>query len=434
MRKEFIETGYGNCCEPCSEGLPCSFVPTAYRRPPLEHDENMSGLWRDFKDAVSDVARVVKKVVVSPAEEFVSKTARLVKTGVIQKIDSIEDLRYIASKGLIPQSYVMELVAKVPVLDKLTGKFDRLSGNTYSDMKISLNIPGKAVRGERITPYELAVAIQTGVKVGVIAASGGSAASIIGVVSGQLKRGSLGETEKGRKLLGIAEIAGYAAAAGQSIGNIAADQAEKKAISEVEKAALSKTNLGKSYLGRTLVQVGGNVYTDGESGITNFATDYAKSQAVEKLPNGRYLVKYGPYVYRGITDDDFFTKYPTVDDMIAKAQLETAREIKKIQQKGINKVEEFPQELRSKIEAAVTAEVMRKVAEAEGLLLRKLLGQGKTPEQIKDEIIRRQRSPIWQRYLKNKKAIDTGLMVLAGGGTMALVAASLKKQKQKRRA
>jgi hypothetical protein len=380
----------------------------------------ISDAWEGVKDAVSDAARAVKKVVISPTDQFISKLSRSVKTGVIHKIDSMAELRDFASKFITPQTYMLELYFQIPGFEKV----DEFSGGTFSDARITLNIPGKVVRGEKITPYEMAVAIQTGIKLGAVAASGGSAGAIIGVVAGQLKKGTLGESEEGMKILTVAEIAGYAAAAGQSIGDIAADQAEKKAISYAEKQALEKTELGKSYLGQTLVQVGKSVYTDGQQGPINMASDYAKSKAIEKLPQGKYIVKYGPYIYEGLVDEDFTVTWPTTDDMMAKAQLEIA--------KSIQKLENYPGRLQEKLEKAARAKIMREVAELEGIIIEKLLGQGKTPQQIQKEIQRRQQSPTWQNYLKNRERIKFGVMIMAGGGTMALVAASLKKRKKRK--
>jgi len=378
-----------------------------------EDPEGMGFSLRDvggFFEDVFDVAKEGYKFAVDPFDVWTSKAERAIKTGIIQKVDSIDDLKYIASKVIVPQSYYMELYVKIPGSESIIEPIDQFTGGLYTDVKISLAIPGKVVKGEKVTPYEMMVALQTGLKVSAIVVSGGSAASIIAVSAGQLKKGTLGETEKGSKILGVVEIAAYAFAATQSIGDIAADQAKKKALTKAEKVALEKTNLGKSYLGRTLVHVGGNVYTDGEKGFTDFATSYAKKKAVQRLPQGKYIVKYGPFIYEGVIEKDFEIDLPSTDDLIAKAQMAIAKEIEKA-----------PDTLKAKVKRATEAKFMKLVAKIENILIEKLLGQGRRPDQIREDIINKQQDYNWQIYLKYKKYILGGALAATAAGSIILL-------------
>jgi hypothetical protein len=155
-------------------------------------------------------------------------------------------------------------IIKMRELRQAYKDMEYFTGGLLSQMARVEELPAKVLRGDPVSEQDILEALDLAIKAGIIIFSGGSAAAVIGVSAGQLKRGTIGETELGRTLLGAAEIAAIAAVAGAGIQSALQDYAVGQGIEVAKKEAGEATGLDQTILGRLSLSVAGtttyNVY------------------------------------------------------------------------------------------------------------------------------------------------------------------------------
>ena len=176
-----------------------------------------------------------------------------------------------------------------PLTSHLFDELDKLSGGALTTIDNLNTITGRALRGDAISKQECVTNALFLLRVGAVMMAGpaGSAAMnavLVAQVAGQLKQGTLGKTELGRTLLGVAEVAGYAYFA----GSVIQDAIVQKGIGEGQSYVLTKTPLGKGSLGPYLAGLAfaaaGTAYAGGSQWdtMTSFSKDYARGTAISE--------------------------------------------------------------------------------------------------------------------------------------------------------
>lgn len=167
---------------------------------------------------------------------------------------------------LNPIRIVDEALKSSPITSHMYNELDKLTGGTISGLNNVILLPSRALKGDPISDKDLMEAVGLALKAGVIVVSGGSAAAIIGVAAGQMKKGTIGKNAFGMKLLEAVEIGAYVWTAGDAIAEGAKEKGfeltEKELVVEVVKdygtqqvrgvvqiEVLKKTGLDKSTLG-----------------------------------------------------------------------------------------------------------------------------------------------------------------------------------------
>ena len=136
----------------------------------------------------------------------------------------------------------------IPGVRDVYRDLDKFSGGTFTSLTNLTKMPGRALKGEAISQAEFADAASFALKAGLLVASGGSAAAIIGTMAGQLKKGPLGESELGKNLLSIGEVAGIAYATGEIVSDVVASKAKDEAIAKMSGEAAKKAGAAGSIL------------------------------------------------------------------------------------------------------------------------------------------------------------------------------------------
>ena len=181
-----------------------------------------------------------------------------------------------------PFALQIAVMKVTPGVKQVYGALDSVSGGTLSSTEELVNLPGKAFRGEKISRAELIRNAVFAAKLGAIAVSGGSAASVIGFASSQLKAGPLGKSSAGNKLLSIGEVAGLAAAGTGSVVEVLQTKAEDKALGAATDYAATKSGLDQTALGRTSLAVGSAEINEGDEGVEALATAQVENTALAK--------------------------------------------------------------------------------------------------------------------------------------------------------
>jgi len=193
-------------------------------------------------------------------------------------------------------------------------EFNKVTGGLFTSVDNVWTLPSRVVRGDPISKAELVDDAMLLLKVAVIVmtfGTAGAAGAMIGVGAGQLKKGTLGQTESGRTLLEIAEVAGYAFAAEQSIGDAVLNKSEDIALARgqtytIKQTGLEGSELGQIAVGAGFVAGGGAVKgTDISAGLTSYGQQSAITEAGRGTPGGDILAKM--YFQYGISKPDVGT-------------------------------------------------------------------------------------------------------------------------------
>lgn len=166
---------------------------------------------------------------------------------------AIKDVGKIAAKSVTaPVQLSTKLVKATPLLKDVYKGVDKITGGSLSSIERVVDLPNKLAAGKPISKAQLMEAVMVAVKVGAIAASGGSAASLVSAGAGMLKEGPLGKSNFGKNILTLAEVGGAAAAIHQA----ATAQATKEVAKESSKklAAQATKEVSKEVAQKTMQQ------------------------------------------------------------------------------------------------------------------------------------------------------------------------------------
>jgi len=182
---------------------------------------------------------------------------------------------------------------KLPLVSYVYKQVDNYSGGLIERGVSASSMPGKLVRGdtglgltdEKVSKAEFIQNMVFYAQVAMIVASGGSAATLIGFMSQQMKQGPLGETETGRTILTVGTIAAIAATGGtgsisQNLQAAAAKEAKRRAAQEASLIISEETGTGKS--GQIAVQ-SAFMTGDASSAATAYASEEGKKIAVAEI-------------------------------------------------------------------------------------------------------------------------------------------------------
>lgn len=149
---------------------------------------------------------------------------------------AVKDVGKIAAKAVTgPTQVGLSIVKATPLVKDVYKGVDKLTGGTLTSAERVLDLPNKIAAGKPVSKGELIEAAMLAAKIGAIAASGGSAASIVSATSGALKNGPLGQSALGKNILTITEIASTGMAVKDIIEQQAKSQAKTIAAKELEK-------------------------------------------------------------------------------------------------------------------------------------------------------------------------------------------------------
>jgi hypothetical protein len=263
-----------------------------------KYDENMgnwaSDLWQGAVGVVSTPIKVVKKVVVP----IVLTHAQLLSRGIIAPVNVTKETVQHGLPGFTSQvgeeaeissglagkivfnkytdpgymfSKQVDITKKVPVVGDAYRTIDRYSGGFLTKAELASTVPGRLGRREPVTKAEIINAVVIGVMIGAVVLSGGSASVIIGMAASQMKQGPLGESELGRTLLTIAEVAAlsYAAYSVATAGASSAAQAGASGTASTAGSGAAAT--GSAVAEQTAAQA-----------VTNAVGTKVQSMAAEK--------------------------------------------------------------------------------------------------------------------------------------------------------
>lgn len=203
-------------------------------------------------------------------------------------------------RDLNPFSITRKVFRSNPFTKGYYDALDEFSGGTLTGIHRVAQLPGKAIKGDPISKADIMLAVEYGLKAGVIVVSGGAASSIIAVSAGQLKQGTIGQTEFGNVLLRAVELGAYAYTAGQTAEKLVQRYAEKEARRRAEAEALKLSGLDESELGS---HFGRQLFSSIGPGAENsfnlsaVASSYAREKASLKIE--KELIKKSKGIYKG---------------------------------------------------------------------------------------------------------------------------------------
>ena len=154
---------------------------------------------------------------------------------------AIKDVGKVAAKvATAPHKLAVSAIKATPIAKDVWKGVDKVTGGTLSKLDRIADLPNKVAAGKPISKAELMEVAMTAIQVAAIVASGGSAAALISAGAGMLKGGPLGQTNFGRNILTLAEVAGAGAAIHQAATAQAAKQAATESSKELAKQAASE--------------------------------------------------------------------------------------------------------------------------------------------------------------------------------------------------
>ena len=171
-------------------------------------------------------------------------------------IGATGDLVGTAMKVANPWAFSNEFMRSNKITEDIFRETEKFTGGLLTQLETATDLPAKAVRGEAITEQDWINALDVGAKIAVIAASGGSATSLIGVTSGQLQRGSLGKEDWTNTLLKLGEVSSVAYLADSSVSKAVGDFAKDQAVALAKKEVIENTDLEKGVIGSITLEVG----------------------------------------------------------------------------------------------------------------------------------------------------------------------------------
>lgn len=198
-------------------------------------------------DAISSVASVTRSIV-SNVANLVVNIATFKFSAAFANMRSLVKIAGTYNKALIDLQHLGPLY-RWKVTKAFMTSIDRFTGGFPTMMKNVNMIPAKVQSGDKITRQDTMDALQLGIMTAVVVFSGGSALSIIMISNSQLKKGTLGKTPLGRTILDIGTVAAGVAVGDLSVAQVIAGVATQKGSN----LAVNKTALGNSTGGKLLV-------------------------------------------------------------------------------------------------------------------------------------------------------------------------------------
>lgn len=181
----------------------------------------------------------------------------------------------LANSDLNPVLATHRALKSIPGVRDVYRDLDNFTGGTFTSLTNIASMPGRALKGEAISKADFVDAATFALKAGLIIGSGGSAAAIIGAASGQLKKGPLGQTELGRTLLGVGEVAGLAYATGEIVTDVVANKAKDEATARLAAEAAKKAGAAGAIMATAAV----GTYSNPDSSFVGNAMTAAQSEA-----------------------------------------------------------------------------------------------------------------------------------------------------------
>ena len=299
----FGHNSHGPSCPCCSSFLSGRDVTVKMFR---VNDENqtvspnqaMSGFPGDLFDSIGDLVGQIVKAISSMIGAVLRAVSDLI-AGILKAFERINWEDVFSELGkmmgeaqilLNPIHQTNKLLKSFPLTSHLYKELDKLTGGAISTIDNLSTITGRALRGDAISKQEVVQNLMFCLKVAAVLMAGpvGSMAfnaMLVAQVAGQLKQGTLGQTELGRTILGVCEVAGYAYFAGSAI----TDAVANKALDEGQTYVLTKTPIGQGDLGPIIAGLAFTSASAGYNGqdqwgsLTNFSKDYARSEATSEV-------------------------------------------------------------------------------------------------------------------------------------------------------
>lgn len=301
----------------------------------------MSGPFEDIRDAIgsvlggaANVLKMIENAIVNILAEIKAGLESIV-IGIANAIKSVDWNDVIKKLGEIGGNILMytnmtyltsSFMRQFPLTKHLYNEVDKISGGSLTTIENLNTLTGRVMRGDAISKEECIRNALFMIRVAAVMMAGpaGSAAMnamLVSQVAGQLKQGTLGQTELGRTLLGIAEVAGYAYFA----GTVIQDAIVKKSMDEGQTYVLTKTPMGKGTLGPYVAGLvfasAGTAYAGGSQWdtMTNFSKDYTRGVAITETAQrvgGPYAKEVATASVDAVKDGQFdpskidFTKIP----------------------------------------------------------------------------------------------------------------------------
>jgi hypothetical protein len=258
-------------------------------------------------DIFGDLFNVFKKIA-DQVKEVVKKSVRSIMKGLPGVLKKLQRLAGNMIVYMNPISNTLMLVGSWKVTANLTKQVDRYTGGMITDFTSISTLPGRVIKGNEIPKEELIRDALFCARVGAVVLSGGTAASIVGATSNQLQQGELGQSELGRTVLTIAQVAAVAAMTGQAWQEIAKKQAvntagQAAAEETAQNTALGKTEFGRLIIQATLVSATASVNgTTAQNAVTELGKSSSKEIAVRELAE-KLNVPYADKIARGLVDN-----------------------------------------------------------------------------------------------------------------------------------
>jgi hypothetical protein len=259
----------------------------------------MGDFWEDVANVATGGAYALTK---RAAEETVNviNTVNIASInmtmGIVKSLENIDWTKVTDNIGkgvgyvfvdLNPYHILAKALSEYPLTSHLYKGYDELLGGVLSTFDNLVTLEGRAARGDAITKEELVQDALLIVRVAMVYFAGpvGSAAynaMFVAQAAGQLKQGTLGKSQLGRDILGLAEVAGYAYYMGASVEDAATKYAQDKAKQEGQSYVLKNTALGRGELGPYIAglafaEIG---TSDSYATLTTFSNQYATNQAI----------------------------------------------------------------------------------------------------------------------------------------------------------
>lgn len=208
-------------------------------------------------------------------------------------------------KGMATGNFtqIMAVIMPDSKFAKAFTKLDALTGGLITSVQMFGQTTIKAVQGAHISREETMNALMVMAKVGILVASGGSAASVIGAVSSQLSQGTLGESAFGKAVLSLGSVLAVSSYAKVTLEQALTQQVERELKSVATKEIAKETKLDKSVIG--IVAVSALVETstsaalgrDWEKTLIEAAKKGSMQVAATLVPGGHLLLEAAFKVY-----------------------------------------------------------------------------------------------------------------------------------------
>lgn len=259
-------------CRDCSHG---SYHAHSGSAVVLKKRYELAGIFDVFEDLINKVADIIKKVV-AKVKEIARKTIKSVIKGFPLMLKKLQRVAGNIMIYMNPNATLLMVGQSWKVTANLSKQVDRYTGGLITDYVNVTTLPGRVTKGNKIPKEELIRDAIFCVRVGAVIATGGTASSIIGASANQMQQGELGQSETGRILLTIAQVAAVAAASNQAWEEAVKKQSVNIAGQEATEKAVEETALGNTEAGRLLITATITAATSSVNG------DSAK-KAVEEL-------------------------------------------------------------------------------------------------------------------------------------------------------